>query len=118
MDSVFEKVYPQSKIEETPAALVEKGEIPFQTKVPEGFCSVNIPSTLFTIEEHIGDSNRIAHICYLRFLLHKGITHQLIKLCFPASHGSPGRQKLRCGWSALTKVRRMVGSRWRSSCSR
>ena len=32
MDNTFEKVYPQSKIEETPAVLVGKVEIPFKKK--------------------------------------------------------------------------------------
>lgn len=68
---------------------MEKGEIPFQAKVPEVLGSIGIPSTLFTIEGHLVDSNRIARIYYLRSLLHKGITRQLIKFCLPASHGRP-----------------------------
>lgn len=73
MDSVFEKVSPQSKIEETLDTLVKKSEIPLRAKVLEGFGSIDISNTLFTIEGHSGNSNQIACIRYLRSLLHKGI---------------------------------------------
>lgn len=83
MDSALEKVYHQSNIEETPAVLVEKGEIPFQAKVLEEVGFIDISNTLFTIGGQSSDSNRTARIYYLLSLLHKRITCQLIELSYP-----------------------------------